>query len=411
MSVRLPTISQYKTQMAQISSQYSHAATLQVQVASGKKILQSSDDPRLAAQIQSGQDYLDRLNSYDNNLVLAQNRLALSSSVLQQATNLGIKAQTLLTQAQNASLNDSDRGAIAIELNSILESMVGLANTQDGNGEYLFNGVASGQAYVKNGTAYQYLGSYEGNNIPIGEHTLVQYNQSGYSIFGDIKSGNGQFSVAANANNTGSGILASVNCGNLKVSQDDYTISLLTNTAGQLAYQVQNNTTGQVVIPVAPADAPAYIEGSLIAFDGITTQISGSPAVGDSFTITPAQTQNIFQTLQNAINALNTPASSPQTRAAVGQVMIEQIASFNVAFNHLVDETARSGLRAQQVDMQLNFNKDMILQQKTYLSAISDVDLPETISQLSLQLTSLEMSQQSYAKLQEMFSHLLSERL
>lgn len=410
MTMRLATLSQFKAQSTQLSDQFSRLATLQVQVSSGKKIQQSSDDPRLAAQMTSVQDSLDRLNSYDNNLVLAQNRATLTSSVLQQASNLGIRAQGLLTQAQNPTLSNSDRSALAIELSSILDSMVGIANTQDGNGTYLFNGVASGPAYAKNGVAYEYQGTYVGNSIAIGDNSQIQYSQSGFSVFGDIKSGTGLFSIAANVNNMGTGYITPVTTSNTGVITDHYTLTMVTNAAGQLAYQVFDDTTGQLVAPVAPADSPEYVSGSMISFNGVTTQIEGEPLLGDSFTISPSTTQNIFSTLQNAINALNTPITTPQSRAAVNQIMLEQSSSFNGAFNHLVDEVTKSGLRAQHIDMQMNFNKETIIQQKTYLSALSDVDLPEAISKLSLQMTMLEMSQQTYSKLQEMFKQLMSQQ-
>lgn len=409
MTMRIPTLSQFNAQSSLVSNQFGRLATLQVQVSSGKKLQQSSDDPRLASQIKAVQDSLDRLTSYDNNLVLAQNRVTLSSSVLQQASTLAIKAQGLMTQAQNPTLSNTDRSAIALELSSILDNMVGIANTQDGNGNYLFNGNATGPAYVKNGSGYQYNGTYEGNVITIGDNAQLQYSQSGFAIFGDIKSGTGGFSVAADALNTGTGYVAPVTTSSSGVISNHYTLTMVTNTAGKLGYQVFDDTTGQMVIPIAPADAPEYILGSVISFNGLTTKLEGEPLVGDQFTIAPSTTQNIFSTLQNAIHALNTPITTPQSRAAVNQIMLEQSSSFDGAFNHLVDELTQSGLRAQQIDMHMNFNKESIIQQKTFLSALEDIDLPEAISKLSLQLTMLEMSQQTYSKLQEMFKQLMSQ--
>lgn len=410
MSIRMPMISRFKTQLDQMSLQYERAATLQVQVSTGKKIQRSSDDPRLATQIQSVQDYLDRLSGYQNNIILAQNRLSASSAALQQATNIGVKVKQLLVEAQNQTLNNDDRAAIAIELNGLLESMFAIANTQDGNGEYLFNGVSSGPAYLKNGSEYVYQGTYDGNFIAIDDNTRVQYNQSGFSIFGDIKSGTGLFSVSANSNNTGSGQLASVNTANAGVVNDPYTITMVTNSSGKLAYQIVDDATGLFVVPILPADAPEYISGNPISFNGINTQLSGEPALGDSFSVTPSTTQNVFKTIQNVINALNMPISTPQTRAAVNQIMTEQASSFNNAFEHLIDATTKTGFTAQQVDIQMEYSKDIILQQKTYLSSISDIDLPATISTLSLQLTSLEMTQQTYTKLQEFFTHLVNQQ-
>jgi flagellar hook-associated protein 3 FlgL len=410
MSVRMPVLTQFKTQLDEMSRQYDRASNLQIKVASGKKLQSSSDDPLLASKIQSVQEYVDRLSAYDSNSILAKNRISLACSVMQRSNELCIKAQELVVQAQNSSLNDSDRATIALSLTSILDSMSSIANTQDADGSYIFNGFANGPAFAQVAGQYQYQGTYEGASIAIADKVHVLYNESGAAIFGNIPSGSGQFSVSASANNSGSGILESVTSSNANIVRDDYNVTMLTNQAGQLAYQVTDVTTGQVLIPVAPADAPAYVAGNAVIFNGLSIQLNGEPKVGDQFMVTPSKPQSVFQTLQNVIAALKTPLISSATSAQVHQQLIEQSSSLKGALNHLVDQTTRFGERAKQIDLQININADTTLQQRSYLSALADVDLPEVISSLSLQLTSLEMSQQSYSKIHEFFSQLMSRQ-
>ncbi|MFI4918044.1 MAG: flagellar hook-associated protein FlgL [Legionellales bacterium] len=416
MTMRLPTISQFKTQLTQMSQQYNQVSTLQIQVATGKKLQQASDDPMLASQITSVEDYIARLDSYTTNTTLAQNRLSLLHTTLQEQVDLTIKAQELLLRSQNGTLNDKDRAGIAIELSGVLDQMLRLANTQDGNSDYLFSGSASTQPYVQNGNCFQYQGSYDGNSILISDQNQVQYSDSGYAVFGNIKSGNGTFSVAADASmNTGTGILQPITLLDAgSIINDDYILTMVTNSAGQLAYEIVGSSSGQV-IPVpplaAPTDAPAYTAGSSITFNGISTQLDGAPAVGDTFAIRQSRPQNVFQTLQQVIDALNTPiASSAKNQADVSQILLEKSSTLSGSLNHLVDQLAGVGTRAKAVENQIKLNKDMSLNQQVILGSLADVDMAQSISDLTQQLTALSMSQQSYTKIQEIFSQLMRDQ-
>jgi flagellar hook-associated protein 3 FlgL len=410
MSIRLPTFSQHIMQAEQISRQYDRVTVLQNQVSSGKKLQQSSDDSLLASQIKSIETYMERLEGYELNTNLAVSQLAMSGSVLQQGSDLIIRAQQLMVQAGNGAYDDSDRRVIAGELNSILNSFLDLANTRDGNGEYIFNGCALGPAYVRNGNSFEYQGTYEGYSIAINDQASVLYKQSGFSVFGDIKSGNGVFSVSADPANQGTGVIKPIIVSSGNVIKDEYSVTFVTNSMGKLAYQVTDVNTSEIVVPANFEDPPEYVADSSITFNGLTAHFTGEPKLGDTFTITPSHTQNIFQTLQNLIDVLSTPQSSPGVKTQLRQILFEETSSLDTAFDHFLQETTSLGARARQVDEYVNLNNDIIFQQKQILSSLSSVDLPSAISNMTMQLTSLEMSQQSYMKIQELFSRLLSQQ-
>lgn len=415
MTLRLPTISQFKSQMDTMSRQYDTVSKLQIQVSTGKKIQQSSDDPLLASRIQSVDDYMERLDSYDINTSLAKNRLELSSNAIEKSSNLCSKASQLILQAQSGTMNDDDREAIALQLTGILHSLMAAANTKDTDGEYIFSGFQTDtQAYLETGGTFQYQGSFDGYSIAISDQTQLLYGQSGFDVFGNIKSGNGSFSVASDTvNNTGTGVLLPVTLSGTP-TMDDYTLTMVTNSSGQLAYQVVGATSGQVIpaLPLLiPDDAPQYVAGTSITFNGLTTTLSGDPAVGDTFTIQQSTPQSVFQTLQNAINALNTPTTSLKDTADRNQILFEQASSLEEAFDHLVDQAADLGTRSNILTQQTDFNQERKLEQQIILTSLSDVDLVQAVSNLSLQLTSLEMTQQSYSKIQELFSELMRKQI
>ncbi len=54
-----------------------------------------------------------------------------------------------------------------------------------------------------------------------------------------------------------------------------------------------------------------YTPGQTITYGGAQVTLSGQPAVGDYFNVTPSGNQSLFTTVQNLVTALQAGASSP----------------------------------------------------------------------------------------------------
>ena len=158
------------------------------------------------------------------------------------------------------------------------------------------------------------------------------------------------------------------------------------------------------IIPTPPADitdaAPAFSSGASIAFAGLQFDISGSPAVGDGFTVSPSTNQDIFTTTQNLIDALETPADDAGDRAAFHNAINRVLGNLDQAFNKVNEVRAEVGSRLNLIDNQLNLNEAATLQAQTTLSSIQDLDFADAVSQLQLQTTSLQAAQQSFLRIQ-----------
>ena len=110
------------------------------QLASGNRINRPSDDPVAAsqavvlsqAQVQNSQYQLAR--------TFANQKVSLEESVLTQVINAVISAQGNIVYANNASLSDSDRESLAMDLEGARNQILNLANSTDGNGRYIFGG-------------------------------------------------------------------------------------------------------------------------------------------------------------------------------------------------------------------------------------------------------------------------------
>ncbi len=85
--MRLPTVSQFKNEMSTMSSQFNRIQDLQTQVATGKKLQHSSDDPLLADRITAVSDFVQTVKGYQLNGTLAESRVSLASSNMKQGIN------------------------------------------------------------------------------------------------------------------------------------------------------------------------------------------------------------------------------------------------------------------------------------------------------------------------------------
>ena len=86
--------------------------------------------------------------------------------------------------------------------------MLSLANTQDGNGNYIFAGFAAQtQPFALTATGASYAGDQGQPQVQIAAGQSVATGDSGSAVFNEIKTGNGTFTVTPAAGNTGTGVV------------------------------------------------------------------------------------------------------------------------------------------------------------------------------------------------------------
>ena len=134
--------------LANLQRNLAGMATIQEQLSSQKRINRPSDDPTgtvsaltLRADLRSTEQH--RRNADDGNAWLTT-----TDSTLQTVTTQLNKVRTLVTQGLNTGANSADpRGALAVEIDGIKSSLLGLANTQY-LGRNIFAGTATDSATV-----------------------------------------------------------------------------------------------------------------------------------------------------------------------------------------------------------------------------------------------------------------------
>jgi flagellar hook-associated protein 3 FlgL len=159
----------------------------QMQLSTGKKLLTPSDDPAAAARGIDLNQGIKQTEQYQSNINTARQRLSLEDGVLQNAVSVLHKIKELGIQGLNDTNSPSDRIIIATEMKSLNEHLVGLANTRNANGEYLFSGFKSAtQPFSKNTASggYNYDGGSNQRAIQIGETRQIADGDLGINVFG-----------------------------------------------------------------------------------------------------------------------------------------------------------------------------------------------------------------------------------
>jgi flagellar hook-associated protein 3 FlgL len=184
MTIRVSTSQMFDRPMSLMSQLSAQADRAQTQIATTKKIAGAADSPtawlRLEGLKRAGADD----GAYGANIKLAQGVLAQSDSTLESVESQVQRAKELALEANNGGLTDQNRQAIAEELDSIRESLFGLANTKDVRGQPLFGSATGDTAYVKNidGTI-GFVGTGDPARIPVGDGDAVQPSVSGTQAF------------------------------------------------------------------------------------------------------------------------------------------------------------------------------------------------------------------------------------
>jgi flagellar hook-associated protein 3 FlgL len=374
-----------------IDNQSSALQITQNEVSTGLAVQNAADNPVAASQIVQLSQQQAQLTQYGTNLQSAQTRLSLEESSLSSATTTLQSIRDLAVQAGDATLNDSDRAQIATQIQTQIQALIGTANTQDSNGEYLFSGYSSQtQPFVTDGAGNV---SYEGDSgsrlIQVSPNQSVADSDTGATAFMNVAAGNGTFTTVANVANTGSG---SIDSGSVVDSAqwvpDNYTLSFTSPTN----YQVTDTTTGTTVVANG-----SYTSGSAIQFDGVEVTVSGAPAAGDSFNVAPSGKQSMFTTLTQLSAALSQPADTATGKAQLATSIASALTNIDQDVSHLTTVSASVGARINLLTAQATTNTATSTTLTSQQSNLQDVDYASAVATLNEQMVGLQAAEQSYA--------------
>jgi flagellar hook-associated protein 3 FlgL len=362
----------------------------QTELSTGISLQNAADNPaamaqvtQLDAQIQASQQYQANGSALNSNLQIEEQSLSDATTTMQSARDLAV-------EANNPALTSSQRGNIATQLQQLLQQLVSTANSTDSNGNYLFAGESpTTQPFSQSGSSVAYNGSTSVSQVQISSNQRVSSGDSGASVFVNIPAGNGTFTTAVGASNTGT---ATINTGTVVDTSawvpDTYTISFTDPTD----YTVTNSEGSTV-------SSGTFTSPGTIAFNGISTTVTGTPAAGDTFTVASAGTSSAFSTISNLVTALNNPnLNSAQIASQVGTAL-EQM---DAAVGNFSNVAASVGARINAITAANTTATATQTAMSTQVNNLQSTDYAAATTQLSTQELALQAAQESYASIAKM---------
>lgn len=387
--MRISTSMIYDRTVSGMQSQMSSIMHTQQQISSGKRLVSASDDPSASSQILQMTETQNLNKQFGTSQEGAQSTLALLDGQLQGVTDLIQYVQTRAVSAANGTLNAGDLKSMAADIQSQFDDMVGLANSTDGLGQYIFAGnMASSKPFAGDlSTGITYQGDQGVRAVQVSQSRQLPVSVPGDSLF----MGN-PYVTAEAASSTAS---SSVTSSSVSVP------GALTGNSYQI--QVKSDGTYQVVNPSLPSTSNVvksgtFTSGSSIDFDGVSITLSGSvPASGsDTFNVGTG-TPGIFDTLSNLVKTMQNPttgdpAANSSFKTQIGAAM-SQLTS---ALDTVLDARATVGSRMNEVTGLQSMNSSLDLQYSKMRSSLEDTDYASAISSLAQQQMSLQAAQKSF---------------
>ena len=290
---------------------------------------------------------------------------------------------SLTLQANSGTQSSQDLTAIAAQASQIENTLVSLANTQDGNGQYIFAGFSTQtQPFSATAAGVVYAGDNGQRQAQIAAGQTIPVGDSGSTVF-NSPSGNGTYTVTAGAANTGTGLVGATTVTNAAAyNGGTYTIKF----TGPAAYTI--NTV--------PATIGTYTPGQAISFDGLQIGLSGQPATGDTFQVAPSTSQSIFTTVQNLVSTLQAGVSATGGQTQFSNSLAASINNLSQALSHSSTLQASVGARLNTITTQLSVATSQQTQLQTSISKLQSLDYAQAVTTLDSESTQLSAAMQAF---------------
>src|SRR5580692_5939191 len=366
----------------------------QNQMSSGLSFTTAAQNPTAAGSVNNYKQTLAQSQQYGTNATSAQTNLNTEDNALSQIQTQLQALRNLALEANSGTLTNSNRTAIATQAVQIQNSLLALANTTNGNGEFIFAGFAAQtQPFTQTAGGATYNGDQGQRQVQIAAGQTVADGDSGDAVFNQIPSGNGTFTAAPLASNTGTGVLGATTLSPAAGTYDGGTYAINFTAPG--TYEVRDSANALVT-------SGTYTDGDSISFRGVQVTLTGQPAAGDSFSVAPSTDQSLFTTVQNIVSALQVGGSTSQATAQLNNAMASGLNNSDQALSSLSNVRASVGARLNSITTQQSVAGSQHVQLQSSISSLQSLDYASAITTLNQQNTTLSAALQAYSLTQNL---------
>lgn len=403
--MRISSQQYFSMNVANMSDQQAQLSQLYQQISSGVSLETPADNPLGAAQAVQLSSTATTLSQYTSNQSTALTSLNQEYSTLGSITTALQSIHTQLLSANSGSLNDGDRASIATEIQGLESQLMTLANTTDSQGNHIFAGYQTGAQPFSTDSAGNvvYAGDTGTPQVQVTTGNTIQTGDNGIAVFQSVSSVGTSAVPAGASTNTGSGVIGAVSLNNPTdpTNADTYKITF----AGSGASTTYTVAATDPATGVTTTGTPQpFTAGSAITLGGQSVAITGTPAAGDSFSVTPATqgSTDMFANLNQLIATLQTPVEGAAAAATFQSAMATSMTQLENTMNNVTTLQASVGGRATEVTALQTVTQSNTLQTSSNLADLTQTDTVSAISKYTLEQNELQASQQAFVKIQGM---------
>lgn len=389
----------FQTGLNSINSQQADFLHLYQQLGSGQRMVTPADDPLAAAQVINLSQSLSLNQRFAANRAIAQRDLGMEENALTSAVLTLQDVKTRLTEAGNGTLTDNDRATLADVLRNARISLLGVANTTDGNGQYIFSGSRGGiEPFQVNGTGtVTYMGDTRQRLIQADQTRQIAGSDVGTDVFSRAVPGTSEYFTSAGALNQGTGIITSPQINDPTGANLGSTFTIRFTSDSLYNVSVDGIEVAQDLPYDAQSGTPLMLPG------GLQVMLSGAPVANDSFTVEPAATadMNMFDTLGRIIEALDGAVEGGGVDAAnFRNMLVSATQRIDGNYNNILTVRASVGARMNELDALDASGSNQNLGYRQRMSELQDLDYYTASTQLQLRLSALEAAAEAFKQIQ-----------
>jgi flagellar hook-associated protein 3 FlgL len=395
--MRVSTAQFYLQSSQQMSSKASDVNEQMAYLTSGKRVLTAKDDAVSYSTLAGYKDDLANIEKYKRNITQAESHNNLQETVFSNAEDILNNIKEQLLQANNGAMSTEDLQAIAKQTRNNFDQLLGIANSQNENGDYIFSGYKTDQKPFSQHVdgSVSYSGDSGVKDLQIAKNITIPINQTGDDSFMNVANSIGDFTANYTVNTSGVAVdsanVTDRNTYNASTTPYDYTF-----TFGPGAAELNVVNSGGTNI----YNTTTYVAGQNIPLSsGVDVALSGNPLPGDTFTISEQTEVSVFDTIKDAIAwmELGTVSTNLEQHQVDYNTILDQL---NSSSSHMTSRRVDSGIRLQVLESQESRHLDSALSAETGKSNIEDLDFAKAIAEFEQSKIALQASQQAFSKVQ-----------
>jgi len=394
----------YASFTTNIATQETQINTLEQQVASGIAVTTPDQGPAAYETATLANDQIGAITNESSTQASIQTQLGSVDTAYQSVSSVLDNVQAIVEQALNGTESAQNLQSLSNQVTSASQQLVALGNTTGAGGNYVFGGSRGTIAPFQPGTGASvvYMGDGGQSQANVTPDTTASTIANG-DVFMSGLNGNGFASVTASAANTGGAVLISNGVSSPSAaaafqaspSSAALTVNFATDpTTGSLTY-----TTTQSGVTSAAAPVTA---GMSLKLGGIDYELTGTPAAGDSFTVSPSRPQSAFSLMQSLAATLAQTGGTVAQQAQTRQQLNNDLSSLGQYQQSVITAQAQNGVTLQAVNRASSSNSNESTSLQASVQTATGVNMPTAITTLNETVTAVQAAMKAFSSVQSL---------